>query len=317
MNELLNQSAHEMTVIVEKAREYINDAKSDNTKRAYRSDWQDFKQWCDSNGSLPLPADPATICLYLTQLVASRKVSTLQRRIAAIGQAHLAAGYSSPTTHISVRSLMRGIRRQIGSIQIGKAPLLIEHIRRMVNSLPSSKAGIRDKALILLGFSGAFRRSELIGLNFENIEFAKEGLIVTLSRSKTDQEGQGTKKGIPFGNFDDTCPVSALQEWLKTSDITTGAIFRGIDRHGNISEKRLTSKAVSLIIKRIAKKVGLDPEKYAGHSLRAGLATQASIAGASEIEIMNQTGHRSIVTLRRYIRDGNLFRQNAAAKVGL
>jgi len=317
MNELLNQSAHEMTVIVEKAREYINDAKSDNTKRAYRSDWQDFKQWCDSNGSLPLPADPATICLYLTQLVASRKVSTLQRRIAAIGQAHLAAGYSSPTTHISVRSLMRGIRRQIGSIQIGKAPLLIEHIRRMVNSLPSSKAGIRDKALILLGFSGAFRRSELIGLNFENIEFAKEGLIVTLSRSKTDQEGQGTKKGIPFGKFNDTCPVSALQEWLKISDITTGAIFRGIDRHGNISNKRLTGKAVSLVIKRIAKNIGLAPEKFAGHSLRSGLATQASISGASEIEIMNQTGHRSIVTLRRYIRDGNLFRQNAASKVGL
>lgn len=142
MNELLNQSAHEMAVIVEKAREYINDAKADNTKRAYRSDWQDFKQWCDSNGSHPLPAEPATVCLYLTQLVVSRKVSTLQRRIAAIGQAHLAAGHSSPTTHISVRSLMRGIRRQIGSIQVGKAPLLIEHIRRMVSSLLESSISV-------------------------------------------------------------------------------------------------------------------------------------------------------------------------------
>ncbi|NCB47593.1 site-specific integrase [bacterium] len=202
-------------------------------------------------------------------------------------------------------------------MQTGKAPLLTEHIRRMVNSLPDSTAGVRDRALILLGFSGAFRRSELIGLNVDDIAFEKDGLVVTINRSKTDQEGYGIKKGIPYGNFDDTCPVLAMQRWLAISGISSKAIFRGIDRHGNIAEKRLTSKAVSLIIKRIAKEVGLNPEKYSGHSLRAGLATQASIAGASEIEIMNQTGHRSIVTLRRYIRDGNLFRQNAAGKIGL
>jgi integrase len=150
-----------------------------------------------------------------------------------------------------------------------------------------------------------------------DIEFTKEGLVVTIKRSKTDQEGLGIKKGIPYGNFEDTCPVLALQEWLENSCITSGAIFRGIDRHSNISEKQLTGKAVSLIIKRIAKKAGLDPDKFAGHSLRAGLATQASISGATEIEIMNQTGHRSLTTLRRYIRDGNLFRQNAAGKIGL
>jgi integrase len=241
----------------------------------------------------------------------------VQRRVAALGQVHLAAGHPSPATHISVRSLMRGIRRKFGSMQNGKSPLLTEHIRRIVCSLPTTIAGIRDQALILIGFSGAFRRSELVGLNFEDIEFAEEGIVLTLKRSKTDQEGQGAKKGIPYGNFSDTCPVQALQNWLNVSNIKTGAIFRSIDRHGNISNIRLTDKAVSLIIKRIAKKVGLDPEKFAGHSLRSGLATQASISGASELEIMKQTGHSSIITLRRYIRDGNLFRQNAAAKIGL
>jgi site-specific recombinase XerD len=287
MNQLLNQPGSELSTIVEKAREYIGDARSENTKRAYRADWQDFAKWCNSNSYCELPAEPGIVCLYLTQLSDSKKVSTLQRRLAAIGQAHLAAGYSSPTGNISVRSLMRGIRRKVGSIQVGKAPLLTEHIRRMVSLLPATKAGVRDRALILLGFSGAFRRSELISLNLGDIEFTKEGLVL------------------------------ALQEWLENSCITSGAIFRGIDRHSNISEKQLTGKAVSLIIKRIAKKAGLDPDKFAGHSLRAGLATQASISGATEIEIMNQTGHRSLTTLRRYIRDGNLFRQNAAGKIGL
>ncbi|NCB40060.1 MAG: site-specific integrase [Erysipelotrichia bacterium] len=317
MGNLVPKTKQEVSSIFEKAREYISNSKSDNTKRAYRADWKDFEQWCLTHGYFPLPAQSQTICLYLTDLAATKKVSTLQRRVAAIGQAHLAAGYTSPTTHISVRSIMSGIRREFGSMQIGKAPLLIEHIRRMINSLSASKAGVRDKAILLLGFSGAFRRSELIHLDVENISFEKEGLIVTLNRSKTDQEGKGQKKGIPYGNFGDTCPVLGLQEWLTVSGITSGAIFRSIDRHGNVSNKRLSGKAVSLVIKRIAKEVGLDPKKFAGHSLRAGLATQASISGATEIEIMNQTGHRSINTLRRYIRDGNLFRQNAAGKVGL
>lgn len=315
--QLLNQYGFRPSAMLEKAREYINDSKSLNTKRAYRADWQDFAKWCNSNSYCELPAEPGIVCLYLTQLSDSKKVSTLQRRLAAIGQAHLAAGYTSPVTNISVRSLIRGIRRNKGSMQTGKAPLLTEHIRRMVNSLPDSTAGVRDRALILLGFSGAFRRSELVGLKVDDIVFEKDGMVVTINRSKTDQEGYGIKKGIPFGNFDDTCPVLAMKKWLAVSGIASKAIFRGIDRHGNIAEKSLTSKAVSLIIKRIAKEAGLNPEKYGGHSLRAGLATQASISGASEIEIMNQTGHRSLTTLRRYIRDGNLFRQNAAGKVGL
>lgn len=318
MSELINKGTHQkLSSTIEKAREYISNSKSDSTKRAYRTDWCDFESWCNSNGYFPLPAKPETICLYLTALASSKKVSTLQRRLAGIGQAHQAAGYPSPISHISIRSLMRGIRREKGTMQIGKAPLLTEHLRKMIHSLSASKAGVRDKALLLLGFSGAFRRSELIGLDVESISFERDGMVVTLKRSKTDQEGQGTKKGIPYGNFAETCPVLGLQEWFTVSGLTKGAIFRGIDRHGNVSEKRLTGKAVSLVIKRIAKAVGFDPDKFAGHSLRAGLATQASISGASELEIMNQTGHRSIASLRRYIRDGNLFRQNAAGKIGL
>ncbi len=302
---------------IDKVREYIGNARAKNTKRAYRSDWQHFIDWCNTHGYDSLPAQPKVICLYLTDLAADKKVSTIQRRMAAIGQAHLAAGHRSPGNHIAVKNLLRGIRREKGVMQTGKSPLLTEHIRRMVGSLPASKAGVRDRALLLIGFSGAFRRSELIGLNVEDISFEKEGLVVLLRKSKTDQDGQGIKKGIPAGNFVDTCPVLALQQWLAVSEIKSGAVFRGIDRHDNISDKRLTGKAVSLIIKKIAKKVGLDAKKYAGHSLRAGLATQASMSGVSELEIMSQTGHKSIATLRRYIRDGNLFRKNAAGQVGL
>jgi integrase len=186
----------------------------------------------------------------------------------------------------------------------------------MVAALPDGLLGVRDRALLLVGFAGAFRRSELVSLDRPDLEFTKDGLTVMLRRSKSDQEGQGRKVGIPYGSNPETCPVRALQAWLEAAAITDGPVFRGVTRHGKV-QGRLSGYAVALIVKRYAAVGGLDPSRYAGHSLRAGLATAAAIGGASERSIMNQTGHKSITMVRRYIRDGNLFRENAAAKTGL
>jgi integrase len=187
----------------------------------------------------------------------------------------------------------------------------------MVAALPPGSIGIRDRALLLVGFAGAFRRSELVGLNREDVEFVSEGLVTTLRRSKTDQEGHGRKVAVPFGSNLETCPVRALQAWLDISKIASGAIFHPINRHGRIQPGRLSGEAVAIVVKRYAAACGKDASHFAGHSLRAGLATQAAIAGVSERSIMNQTGHRSTAMVRRYIRDGSLFRDNAAGRVGL
>jgi len=258
------------------------------------------------------------VALYLTALIgASRKTSTLQRRISAISQAHQAAGAENPTRAAEVKTVMAGIRRTHGTAQEGKAPAVIDDIRLMVHQLPSSLLGDRDRALLLVGFAGAFRRSELVSLDVSEVDLTRDGAIITLRRSKTDQEGQGRKVGIPYGSRPETCPVRALERWLEVSGITHGALYRPINRHGHLQPGRLSDKAVALVVKRYAEAAGLDPARYAGHSLRAGLATSAAAAGASERAIMAQTGHRSVNMVRRYIRDGSLFRENAAAAVGL
>lgn len=198
-----------------------------------------------------------------------------------------------------------------------KAPATTVEIRAMVETLPDGLLGIRDRALILLGFAGAFRRSELVGLDVADQDVTRDGAVVTLRRSKTDQEGQGRKVGIPYGSTPATCPVRALQGWLEASGIAEGPLFRHVDRYGRMHEGRLSDRAVALVVKRLASRAGLDPASYSGHSLRAGLATSAAAAGVSERAIMNQTGHRSPMMVRRYIRDGQLFRENAASAVGL
>lgn len=315
-NLILSDQPTQLNTLTEKAKDYIAQAKAANTVKAYRADWQDFITWCSSHSLTPLPASVETVATYLTAMVEDgKKVSTLQRRISAISQAHQAAGYESPTQALPVRSVMAGIRREKGSAQEGKAPLLTDDIKAMVSILPDNLIGIRDRALLLLGFAGAFRRSELVNLDVEDIEFNGSGIIVTLKRSKTDQAGQGEKKGIPFGNG--TCPVRALQNWLQASGIATGPLFRSINRHGQLQAGRLSDKAVALVVKRVAQAAGLDPDKVSGHSLRAGLATSAAMAGVSERVIMKQTGHKSTGMVRRYIRDGSLFRDNAAGRVGL
>ncbi len=303
--------------VAERAREYISQSKAENTIRAYRSDWAHFEGWCAAHGLVSMPATPATIGMYIADMAETAKPSTINRRIASISQAHQAAGHETPTKGAEVKTVWAGIRRSRGIAQNGKAPTTTTEVRAMVGCLPVGLLGVRDRALILLGFAGAFRRSELVSLDVEDVEFTREGAVVTLRRSKTDQEGQGRKVGVPFGSNLNTCPVRALRAWLGASGIKSGPLFRSVNRHGQLQQDRLTDQVVALVVKRQIAAAGLDPDMYAGHSLRAGLATSAAMAGASERAIMAQTGHKSVNMVRRYIRDGSLFRENAAASVGL
>ena len=303
--------------LLEQAREFLRQAKAENTRRAYRSDWAHFDVWCSGQGMSALPAAEKTLALYFTELAATHKVSTLQRRLASISQAHLTAGFESPSRGAIVRNLLAGIRRAKGTRPDVKTPILTEDLRLMIQAIPDTLAGSRDRALLLIGFVGAFRRSELVALDFEDLEFQREGVVVTVRRSKTDPEGQGRRLGIPLGSGK-TCPVRALEKWLEVAHIETGAVFRAIDRHDHIRDARLSDRSVAGIVKRWTETAGLDPGKYAGHSLRAGLATSAARAGASERAIMNQTGHRSVQMVRRYIREGEVFGgENVATIVGL
>ena len=306
-----------LDTVVDQAKDYAWSAKAPNTWRAYAADWRDFEGWCAAHGLASMPASPEAVALYLTALAERCKVSTLQRRIAAISQAHQAPQLESPTRSLAVRTVMAGIRRAKGTAQQGKAAAVTDTIRALVSTLPSTLAGRRDRALLLVGFAAALRRSELVGLDVSDVAHTRDGLVVTIRRSKTDQQGQGRKIGIPPGANAATCPVQALKAWAQAAGIDEGPLFRPINRHGQLQPKRLSGYAVALVVKRTAKAAGLDPTAFAGHSLRAGLATSAAAAGVSERAIMAQTGHRSVAIARRYIREGSLFRENAAGAVGL
>jgi integrase len=257
------------------------------------------------------------VASYIAECAAHLKPGTIQRRLNAIAEAHKATGVESPTHAGIVANTMKGIRRTLGVSPVQKAPALTEDIRAMVNATDAGMIGARDRALMLLGFAGAFRRSELVGFDVEDCSFGKDGLTVTLQKSKTDQNGAGRKIGVPYGSNPDTCPVRVVQAWIEQAAISTGPLFRSISRHGRIQAGRLSGIDVARIVKKLVARAGLDSAKYAGHSLRAGHATSAAIAGASERSIMNQTGHRSVQMVRRYIREGSLFRENSAAKLGL
>jgi integrase len=289
-----------------------------NTLRGYQSDWRDFCAWCEGHSSSPLPAAPDTVASYIAECAGRLKPGSIQRRLNAIAEAHKAAGVDSPTPSGMVRNTMKGIRRTLGTAPVQKTAALTDDIRATVDAADPGLIGSRDRALILLGFAGAFRRSELVGLEVEDCAFSKDGLTVKLRRSKTDQQGAGRKIGIPYGSNPDTCPVRTVQAWLERADISGGPLFRSINRHGQVQEPgRLSGCDVARIVKKLADRAGLDASKYAGHSLRAGHATAAAMSGASERSIMNQTGHRSLQMVRRYIRDGSLFRENSAGKLGL
>lgn len=315
--ELTARQGGEVETFAEKAKEYIRHSLAANTLRAYASDWRDFNHWCQVHGRVAMPALPETAALYLSSLADHAKISTLTRRISAISQAHQAAGLETPTQSPLVRQVMKGIRRTHGTAEAGKSPLKVEHLRTIAAALRAEKPlDVRDRALLLVGFAGAFRRSELVGLDIDDLEFNDDGLVVHLKRSKTDPGGQGRKVGIPYGSTPATCPVRALKDWLGILKAESGPVFRTINRHGRIFEQRLSSRAVALVVKRRTSKHGIQGD-FAGHSLRAGLATAAASAGVPERAIMAQTGHKSLATLRKYIREGSLFFENAAGRVGL
>jgi site-specific recombinase XerD len=303
--------------IADRAAEFIQQSKSKSTIRAYRADWAHFESWCRSHSQTSLPAGADTVALYVADLSATHKPATITRRLSAISQAHQIGNFETPTTSAKVRLVLAGIRRTKGTAQLAKTPVLVEDLKRMVATLPEGLLGVRDRALLLIGFCGAFRRSELVALDVADAAFTREGLVLTIRRSKTDQEGEGRKIGIPYASHVESCPIRSLQDWLDKSAIAEGPLFRPINRHGKMAPTRLSASAVGEIVKRYAAAVGLDAGEFAGHSLRSGLATSAAMAGASERSIMNQTGHRSTAMLRRYIRDGSLFRDNAVATVGL
>jgi integrase len=257
------------------------------------------------------------VALYATDMADAFKPSTISRRLVSIAQAHKAAGHPSPTTDERVRLVNAGIRRVHGTAPRQVRPVVTEDLRRMVDACGSDPAGVRDRALLLIGFAAALRRSELVALDFTDVEETREGLVVTVRRSKTDQEGAGRKIGVPYGSNPATCPVRAWRSWVEHSVITDGPLFRGIDRHGNVANSRLGDRGVALTVKRRAERAGIDPDTVSGHSLRAGLASAAAAAGVSERAIAATTGHKSMTVLRGYIRDGNLFNENAAAAVGL
>jgi integrase len=306
----------DLAQLARRAEELIRNGKSPATIRAYRWGWRHFVTWCEENGREALPASPETVALYLAGTEASAKIASLQLRLVAIGQAHKTARLPNPAADELVTAAWQGLRREKGTAPLQKAPAMKSDLKAMVETLPDSLAGIRDRAILLVGFAGAFRRSELVALDMADVEFTTEGMVITVRRSKTDQEGQGHRKAIPMG-LNGCCPVRALRRWLEASGIEGGPLFRGVDRHGHLQPERLSGQSVALVVKKAAAAAGLDATNYSGHSLRAGLATSAAAAGASERAIMAQTGHRNVQMVRRYIREADLFRENAAAAVGL
>ncbi len=299
--------------LVDQARAFAAEAKAPATRRAYRGAWLAWVAWAEAHSVAPLPAAPAAVACYLTALAeAGRRVPSLELALAALAAAHQAAGVDSPRTSATVREVMKGIRRALGVAPHPKAPVRVSELRAMLAALPEGLLGLRDRALLLVGFASALRRAELVALNVEDVATGPDGLTITLRRSKTDQEGAGRIVGVPHGSAPETCPVRALAAWRTAAGITEGAIFRGVSRHGAILG-RLSDRGVARIVQRTAAAVGLEAATFGGHSLRAGLATAAAKAGKSERAIMAQTGHRSVTMVRRYIREASVFNDNAAA----
>jgi integrase len=285
---------------------YVHAAVSDNTRRAYRSDLRHFLDWGGT-----VPASDVVLADYLARHTGTLSVATLARRVASISKAHTAKGLPNPVRSELVKSTLRGIRRAHGQSQRRARPLTKEDLFSVLATTGDGPKDARDRALLLIGFAGAFRRSELVAIDCTDIEPVKQGIVVHLRRSKTDQEGAGRKIGIPHGRTR-WCPVTALNSWMERAGIEEGPVFRPVDRHGKVNAQRLSSEGVSLVIKERVAAVGLDPGDYSGHSLRAGLATSAAAAGVSSWKIRQQTGHASDAMLARYIRDGEMFVDNAA-----
>ncbi|MDB3969457.1 site-specific integrase [Candidatus Pelagibacter ubique] len=298
----------------------LQSSKANNTVRAYKSDFNDFELFCVKNGFKSLPSDPKIVSLYLTNLsVKEAKMSTLKRRLVSIGVIHKIKGHYLDTKHPSIIENIMGIKRRKGSIQIGKKPILINTLKQIINVIDEQdKEDIkkfRDRSIILIGFSGGFRRNEIVSLNYDDLDFIPEGLKINLRRSKTDQFGEGFTKALPYFDNSQYCPVVSLKKWIQISNIATGALFRRFSKGSKLSENRLTDQTVALLIKEYLNLVGIDSKNYSGHSLRSGFATSVAESGAEERSIMAMTGHKSTEMVRRYIKDANLFKNNALNKI--
>ena len=297
----------------------LRSSKADNTLRAYKSDFKDFGLFCAKHSFSSMPTEPKVVSLYLTHLSANSKISTLRRRLVSIGIVHKLKGHYLDTKHPIIIENLMGIKRKKGSVQIGKKPILINHLKQIINIIDEQKIEkikkLRNKTLVLLGFSGGFRRAELISLDKEDLDFVDEGVKITLRRSKTDQFGEGLIKGLPFFTNEKYCPVTNLKNWLILSKIKTGPIFRRFKKGTILTNHRLTDQSVVLIIKDCLKIAGIENQNFSGHSLRSGFATVAAESGADERSIMAMTGHKTTQMVRRYIKDANLFKNNALNKI--
>ena len=316
----MNEIITDIKALKEETLLNLKNSKANNTVRAYKSDFNDFGLFCAKNGFKSLPSEPKIVSLYLTHLsTRDAKMSTLKRRLVSIGVIHRLKGHYLDTKHPSIIENIMGIKRRKGSIQKGKKPILINHLREIIKVIdeqdkePIKK--LRDRSIILIGFSGGFRRNEIVSLDYDDLDFVTEGLKINLKRSKTDQYGEGSVKGLPYFDSSKYCPVVTIKNWIETSKIDSGPLFRRFTKGSNLSKNRLTDQSVALIIKNYLQLAGIDSKNYSGHSLRSGFATTAAESGAEERTIMAMTGHKSPEMVRRYIKEANLFKNNALSKI--
>ena len=319
----MNSLTNEIKNLELETLENIKHSRAFNTSRAYKSDFRDFVIFCNNLNKNPVRPEIKDISLYLTKLSKENlKFSTIKRRLVSIVIANRLKGHHIDTKHPVINENLKSIKRKIGSIQIGKKPLSLEDLKKIIISINTNlkihkNRKIRDKALLLIGFAGGFRRSELVNLDFQDIEFVNEGIKIIIKRSKTDQYGEGFLKAIPYFLNSEFCPVHSLKNWLSNSYINKNSIFRKISKSGNILENRLTDQSVALILKNHMVSANLNPTNYSGHSLRSGFATATANLGADERSIMAMTGHKSTQMVRRYIKESNLFKNNALNKINL
>ena len=315
----MNKLTTDLKLLHEATLNNLKNSKASNTLRAYKSDFKDFAAFCAKHGLISLPTEPKVISLYLTHLSKNSKISTLRRRLVAISMVHKLKGHYLDTKHPIIIENLMGIKRLKGTFQKGKKPILINHLKSIINVINESKIDnimkLRDKTLMLIGFGGGFRRSELISIDHDDLEFSSEGLKITIKRSKTDQYGEGMIKGLPYFENKTYCPVENLKNWLEISKIKTGPIFRRFSKGLILNDKRLTDQSVVLIMKKYLNLAGIESKNFAGHSLRSGFATVAADAGADERSIMAMTGHKTNQMVRRYIREANIFKHNALNKI--
>ena len=316
----MNEIITDINALKEETLLNLQSSKSINTVRAYKSDFTDFSLFCVKNGFKSLPSEPKIVSLYLTYLSTKEvKMSTLKRRLVSIGVIHKLKGHYLDTKHPAIIENIMGIKRRKGSIQKGKKPLLINNLKQIIDVIDQQKKEeikkIRDRSIILIGFSGGFRRNEIVSLDFDDLDFVSEGLKINIKRSKTDQFGEGFTKALPYFDSSQYCPVVSLRNWLEISRIKSGSVFRRFIKGSKLSENRLTDQTVALLIKEYLSMLGIDTKNYSGHSLRSGFATSAAESGVEERNIMAMTGHKSTEMVRRYIKEANLFKNNALSKI--